>query len=123
MDYLEKFNQTFTEFGDDIIKAFPNDSQFRMYNIAIKAALLVDPDVVLDVFYSNVILPFGDRIVAKDETFFLEHTYGEVTQEYSNASAIINKVKTYWADMSTENRDIVWQYFRVLVKLGRKIRT
>jgi hypothetical protein len=123
MDYLDKFNQTFREFGDEIVKTFPDDNEFRMYNVAIQAALLIKPDVVLDIFHSRVIVPFGDRILARDESFFLDHTYGEVTADIEEAAAIIDKVKSYYKDMSDENREIVWQYFRLLVKLGNRIRT
>lgn len=123
MDYLDKFNQTFREFADDVLKVFPHDDEFRMYNLALNAAVLLKPDIVINVFHEKVIVPFGDRILAKDETFFLNHEYDDVKNENEDASALIDKIKNYWVDMSPDDREVVWKYFRVLVHLGRKIRT
>jgi hypothetical protein len=123
MDYLSKFNDTFQEFSQDILRVFPGDDEFRMYNAAISAALMLNPDIILDVFHRRVIVPFGDRIIAKDESFFLNHSYEDVKGNHEDADAIIEKVKSYWEKLSEENRETVWKYFRVLVHLGRKIRT
>lgn len=123
MDYLDKFNQTFREFGDDILKVFPEDNEFRMYNLAIATAMLVNPEIVFNIFYDRVILPFGDRVLSKDESFFLNHDYDDVRGEHEEASAIIDKVKSYWKVMGDADREVVWKYFKVLVLLGKKIRT
>lgn len=123
MDYLDKFNQTFREFGEDIIKVFPNDNEFHMYNMAIQAAVMINPEIVLNIFHERVIVPFGERILAKDESFFLSHDYNDVKTSHEDASAIIDKVKSYWTVMNDTNREVVWKYFKVLVRLGQKIRT
>lgn len=123
MDYLEKFNQTFREFGDDIVKTFPNDGEFRMYNIAIQTAMMIHPEIVINIFHERVIVPFADKILAKDESFFLTHHYDEVKETHEEANAIIERVKSYWGDLKPDDREIVWKYFKVLVLLGKKIRT
>lgn len=121
MDLLQKFNDTFLEFTEDVLKVFPNDSEFQMFNLAIKGALLVDKLVVLTSFKDHVAQPYGDRILARDETFLMTHDYTHVTNEHHEAEAIIDKVKTYWGDMQVADREAVWQYLRVMVLLVRKI--
>lgn len=123
MDYLEKFNQTFREFGDDIVKVFPDDNEFRMYNIAIQTAMMIHPEIVLDVFHEKVIVPFAEKILAKDDSFFLAHDYEDVKEKHEDATKIIDKVKSYWGVMNATDREAVWKYFKVLILLGRKIRT
>lgn len=123
MDYLGKFNDTFKEFGNDIMNVFPDDDEFRMYNVAIQASVMIHGDAIIDVFYPMVVVPFGDKIIAKDESFFINHDYDDIQQAHEDAGSIIQKIKNYWSVMSDSDRETVWKYFKVLVLLARKIRT
>jgi len=122
MSYHEKFNQTFCEFLDDIIRVFPNDSDFRMYKMAFQTAILMDTSMVQCLFHDKVVVPYAERILEKDNSFFLEHDYQEITTNYHDANIIIDKLKKYWSGLSQENKDVVWKYFRVLILLDRKIK-
>lgn len=120
MDYLAKFNATFREFMNDLIKCFPADEDFRMYKLAISAAMMLEESMVIKVFNEKVIVPFADKILAKDDTFFMQNSYEDLKGEYSEAEKIINKLKGYWTQMSVEDKDTVIKYFVVLVKLGQR---
>lgn len=121
IDLLQKFNTTFLEFADDIIKVVPHDGEFRMYSMAMRAAIMINERIIHDNFYAHVTVPYGDRILARDSSFFLTHDYQDVKGEHQEAEAIIDKVKTYWADLKEDDRDTIWKYFRVMVLLSRKI--
>lgn len=121
IDYLQKFNETFGEFGDDIVKVFPQDPEFRMYNIAIKGAMMMNKQLIHSHFYESVTVPFGDRILERDETFFLTHTYDDVKHELDGADELIDKIKHVWSQLKEGDRDVIWRYFRVLVLASRKI--
>jgi len=120
MDFLGKFNKTFKEFTNDLVQSFPNDPDFKMYKIAVSAAMIMNENLVIGVFKEKVIDLYSDKILAKDDAFFMDNSYNELQGEFSEASAIIQKLKGYWSGMSTEDRDVVWRYFVVLVKLGQK---
>lgn len=120
MDFKGKFNQTFKEFMNDLIRCFPEDADFKMYKMAISTAMIMDDGLVIGVFKEKVIDPYADKILAKDDAFFMENNYSELQGEFSEASAIIQKLKGYWAAMGEEDRDVVRRYFVVLVKLGQK---
>ena len=120
MDYLGNFNKTFKEFMTDLIRSFPDDPDLKMYKMAITATILMNEGMVMGVFKEKVIDPYSDKILAKDNAFFMENNYNELQGEFSEASAIIQKLKGYWSGMSTEDREIVWRYFIVLVRLGQK---
>jgi hypothetical protein len=121
MDYLEKFNQTFQEFLADFSKTFPNDTQLSMYQLGLRGVFLADPNIVQTVFHDSVCVPYADKILAKDEAFFLENSYSEIQANVSNALDVIDKVKSYWSQLDTTNKDVVWKYLKVLVHLDRKI--
>lgn len=123
MDYNERFNETFKEFMQDLIRVFPEDVEFRMYELAIHSTMTYYPTYVGEMFYEKVTLPYEEKIMKRDSTFFLTHEYADVASQHKEANAIIDKVKDCWMNMMEENQEIVWRYFRVLVLLSKKIRT
>jgi hypothetical protein len=121
MDYNEKFNETFKEFLQDLIRVFPDDADFRMYEVGVNTTMAYWPTYIAEMFHKKVTVLYGDKILAKDNSFFLTHNYEEVKNEHQDASQMIEKLKDYWANMTDSNKDIIWKYFRVLIHLTRKI--
>lgn len=121
MDYREQFNSTMVELVDDLIRTFPTDGDFRMYKIAIQGALIADKTLVHGVFREKVCSRYGEKILARDESFFLNNSYDEMKSEFSQAEQLINKLKSCWSALTPDQRDVVWKYMRLLVLLDRKI--
>lgn len=121
MDYQSQFNDTFVEFVDDLIVAFPQDNSFRMYKLAVQGTMLASKTTVHKIFRERVCNIYGERILARDEQFFLNNSYNDMKQEFSQADQLITKLKDCWSSLNTEQREVVWKYLRVLVLLDRKI--
>ena len=121
MNYLEQFNNTFLELIDDLIRVFPSDSDFRMYRLAIQGATLANQEIVQNMFHERVGLIYGDRILAKDEAFFIQNEYKDMKDEFSQAEQLIEKLKVSWQILTTDQRNIVWKYMRLIILLDRKI--
>ena len=121
MDYLKQFNTTIVELVDDLIRSFPSDGDFRMYKLAIQGALIADDGLVHGVFREKVCSKYSEKILARDESFFLNNSYDEMKSEYSQAEQLINKLKTNWSALTPDHREVVWKYMRLLVLLDRKI--
>jgi len=67
-------------------------------------------------------VPYGDRIIDKDEAFFLEEAdYSKMAGDLQDAECVINKVKTVYRGLNESDRAVVWKYMRVLVMLSRKL--
>lgn len=120
MDYEEKFNTTFLELLDDLIRTFPNDGEFPLYALGAKTALMADRSLLRTKFREHIGTIFGDKILAKDDGFFLNQDYTNLTGGVDNATAIVEKLKGYWGQLDTSNRDVIWKYLRILVMLDRK---
>lgn len=120
MDFLAKFNDTFCEFMQDLVGAFPSDPDFRMYHMAISAAMMLDKRCVIDVFKESVVALYEKNILDKDESFFLKNDYQEYA-DYASSAAIIQKIKNCWTQLGNDDREIIWKYFHVLVKLSKRI--
>lgn len=123
MDTLQKFNTTFIEFVDDLIRVAPNDADFQVYGMLMKSAIQARPNCMVHFFRESVSIPYEDAILNRNEDFFVNHTFNDVTEGSKEATSLMNRIKSYWKDMSHEDKDIIWRYFRVLVLLERKLRT
>ncbi len=121
MQYLDKFNETFVLFIKDLVQAFPSDAEFKLYQIALQGITFTDPDLVREMFHDHVTLKYEKEIVNKDEQFFLQQDFSSYEQKYAKASSIIQKLKSSWALLNEENREIVWKYLKVLLVLDKKI--
>lgn len=121
MDKLQKFNVTFEEFIEDMVKVIPDDAELRVYEMLLRSCLKTDPHYVLDVFHSCVTVPYGEEILSKNEDFFLRHQYDSITEANSQALDVIDRIKAYWQELNDVNKEVVWKYFRVLVLLDKKI--
>ena len=121
MDYRSQFNDTLVELVDDLIRVFPQDSDFRMYKLALQGAMITNNNMVHGIFRERVCNIYGERILARDEQFFLTNSYNDMKDEFSQADQLITKLKDSWSSLNTQQRDVVWKYLRVLVLLDRKI--
>mgnify|MGYP003340340298 CR=1 FL=1 len=123
MIYIEKFNETFKEFIEDLIRIFPDDPEFRLYEIAIMGALNTNELLVINIFNEHVVKPYGDKLLEKDNDFFVSHKYDHLLTMNESAMDIIDKIKSYWCEMSDDVKETVWKYFKVLILLDKKYRT
>jgi hypothetical protein len=119
MDLISKFNTTIKELVRDLINVFPEDSDFQMVQLGLTAAVIADETVVQKKFHEEV-SKYDTQILSKDEAFFLNKNYEEL-QNAGIADRLITKVKSYWQQLDTHNREMVWKYLKVLVLLDRKI--
>ena len=122
IDYLEKFNDTFKEFIDDLILEYPDDPDFGLYKIGTYTALSNDEFFIVNMFNFYVTSIYGDQILNKDEEFFLNHEMSNNCID-NNAMNIIHKIQVYWVEMVDSVKAVIWKYFRVLILLDRKYRT
>jgi len=121
-DAIGKFNAILQEFLDDLIKVFPEDPELRMASLATRGLSLASPATLHDGFRERVVVPYGDRILAKDISFFLEEAdYSALTTELTDAGRIVDKVKRMFKNMTENDQAVVWKYMRMLVLLSRKI--
>ena len=120
---LNIFNQKLKELVNDLIVVFPNDTDLYSFKTSLNMIGLVNERQMIDLFVRFVHNTYKAQILSRDESFFLTHTYSE---EISHAgddnvtNQLIAKIKSYWAEMSAENKNVVWKYFEVLIRLAEK---
>ena len=122
-DFIDLFNTKLREFVNDLSRVYPNDADLIKFKTTINMVLLVSDKDMIKVFKEYVYEKYKDKILSKDADFFMKHTYNEELQvegEYAVTELLIDKIKSYWINMTNENKETVWTYFVLLVKLCSK---
>jgi iron-sulfur cluster repair protein YtfE (RIC family) len=72
---------------------------------------------IVDYFITKII-PLKDEIMNKNEKFFLENNI--LFESIENST--VNKFKTIWQsnDITNENREIIWDWFKIFVMITEK---
>ena len=123
---ISMFNTQITSFINDLILVYPDDKDLYTFKTSLKMLLLYDDKKVINMFKEFVYSKYKVQIENKDSEFFLQNDYEDIITR-TNADTpeitaqLINKIKSYWMSMSNENKDIVWKYFTVLIKVCEKL--
>lgn len=120
MSLLSAFNNVIIEFLNDCILVFPEENDFKVYKRMISMLVKVNPKKVMTVFseYSDL---YRQKILNREEEFFLENDY-EVVKKYNDQEIfnVINKIKDYWKQLDTSNKDKIWNYLHLLIQIKDK---
>lgn len=111
----------FTQFSDFIKQLenmYPDDTDFPIFLTTLQLLKSANPMLVVNFVKTDIIDPYGQKIISKDESFFLNNDYTKHGEVDLN---IVEKLKTYIQNMSPNSKDIVWKYIEILMKLTLKI--
>lgn len=117
--YNEMFNNKMSEFIKDLIEVFPNDKDFKLAKNSFNLCKLTDEKAPAKL-YHDMIKPFKQHILAKNDSFFLTNDYSDIIQNDTDVSTeLIIKLKSYWVSLR-EEKDVVWQYLTLLTRISDK---
>jgi hypothetical protein len=116
--FLDIFYSQFSEFLDQLIKVFPDDTDFPAYKSGLFLLQKTNPILVPEQVALHV-GPFEDTIKARDEKFILGYGFEQYTDDNA-LDLIINKMKGMWSTLSDNNKKVVWDYTILLLSLARK---
>ena len=122
------FDKQLTEFNDQLIARFPNDNQdFKVFKNGIRLLKTTSSDGTIHRLFKKHIEEYRVNIESRNEHFFMENDFKDVISKAKDTSGDINqiilKLKTLWKDLNQEEKDKIWDYFNLLLKLSDKIST
>lgn len=124
MMYFESFNTKLDEFLRDLMSTFPEMKDIKVLRSGVQLAKTMDIKMPQSFFNSHVAMRYEDKILEKDERFFLEEDYRELLSQKINGQSIdmdiVGKLKQIWGTLDDDNKSVVWKYLHVLVLLNRK---
>lgn len=128
--FYEIFNKKLQELLSDLIVVFPDDKDFKLFKNTVRLITLADVKKPLQMFKLSLTDEYKKNIEERNTDFFLNNDYSDVlnndiikqTMNDDDVNKkLINKLKGYWKDLNDNNRDTIWSYFNVLLKLSNKI--
>lgn len=116
---LNVFTTQLTNFIDDIILLWPEDNDFKVFKNGVLLLKKTNPRKIVNLFKSYV-SKYETFINNRDEKFFLENQYDEI-EKTENILESMDKLKKYWKTLNDVNKEKVWKYFEILLKLSKMI--
>jgi len=120
---LTAFNNTLLKFINELISTYPQENTFAVLKTTISLMKRINPRKVLKIFTTNI-EQFREQLLCRDETFFLNDNYSIIINESDNkedAWKLVDKLKLYWKDTNQKNKDIIWDYFNVLLTISDRL--
>ena len=115
---MSAFFDQLTAFTNELSQMYPDDADLSLGVTTMTLMRKTNPALVVNYVRDNV-LKFEEKIMNKDETFFMAYDY----QEYSSDvdMNIFQKVKDYNSQMSPASKENVWKYVQNITRLCKAI--
>jgi len=116
------FIQQLDSFVEEISTLYPDEREIMLFAEKYKMVKGANNKFIIESFVTYV-LPFRNQILSKDEDFFLNGGgQDDIQDDYS--SKLRDIIKNVWVHkMSEVNKEVIWKYFTVFVKLSEKYAT
>ena len=118
--FIERFNTTVQEFVSQLCILCPNIQEFHTFKTGLSVLLLCDVTQIQKFFDKHIAMKYREQIMNKDESFFLHEDYHINDEHQGYWKSFIETICNLWTGLSHENKETVWQYFRVLLVLNDK---
>lgn len=116
-NFSDMFYTRLIDFVDDLLTICPNMSELKLFKKGLQLEMPLTKKDVIKIFRENVVAPYGQKIEARDEVFFLDTAdYSTVTTEFD----LIQKIKNIWKNLDDDNKEAVWKHLNLLVKLNTR---
>ena len=116
--FMDAFFTQFHEFMGQLIKVFPEDPDFTVYDSGVMMLQKVNPGLVLAEFIKHV-TPFEEVIRAKNSDFFIQ-TEIFIFDPENTMEQVIQKLKAYWVGLSDSNKESIWNYIILLLDISKR---
>ena len=121
MSLLGAFNNQLLNLMNELHKLYPNDHDIATKKTALEFIKKTNPRLLANGF-KKYVYPYKQKIISKDEDFFLKNSYDkEVDTTRADYVKTIMNLKNYWSEISDKNRDVIWLYFQVMIKIIEKM--
>jgi len=117
---FDRFNKVTDEFLSQLIQTFPNVTTFSQFKTGFHVLKTFNKYQPQSIFNTYVAVPYKDQIVEKDEQFFLNEKYDIKSDSQDYWQGFIETLRQLWKQLNSDNKDVIWQYFRVLITLNDK---
>lgn len=113
------FLQQLDNFINELCTIFPKSPDILLFRERYNLVRSANSKIVLD-YFIRYIYPHKQKIIDKDESFFLEGGGQDEIKDGSNLQFRDNIKKLWLGELSDQNKEIIHKYFKVFVILCDK---
>lgn len=121
---LSIFNININGLVDDLIRLFPDKKYLQVFKLKFETLIKYNPRRSYNLFKSEVYI-YKNEIINRDSNFFLKKKYNDRLKNNDiNSNWSLDKIldiKNIWGQLSNDNKNIIWEYFSVLIICAEKI--
>jgi len=122
MSTLGAFNTQLIRFFEQLAETYPEERDIKMSLEAIRGAKMINPKLVLDLFYEHVFKDLHETIVRKDADYIIEYARKKISTQFNEISPALSIFDKHWSTMTADNQDVIWKYMQVLCVLCERAR-
>lgn len=106
-------------FINELCTIFQNNGEILLFREKYNLVRGVNSNLIIEYFISYI-YPFKKNIMNKEESFFLDGGGQEELKDNSGLK-LRDNIKTLWiTQLSEENKEIIWKYFKIFILLCEK---
>lgn len=119
--WITMFNQKLKEFIQDLIRAYPNDRDFKLWKTSLDMLVNMKPDIPQQLFHQHTEKYFP-RIQARDDAFFIHNSeFHDTLSQNDITGEIIDRIHNYWENTADADKEVIWQYLDLLIQLDQRV--
>jgi hypothetical protein len=122
MSALGAFNTQLIRFFEQLVETYPEERDIKMSLEAIRGAKLINPKLILDLFYEHVHKDLKEIIAQKDAEAFIDYAHKKIANQFNEMSPALAIFDKHWGTMTADNQDVIWKYLQVLCVLCDRAR-
>lgn len=117
---ISAFFEQFVSFSKELCEMYPDDADFSLFANTLSLMKMTNPAMVVKYVSENV-LQYEEKIMSKDESFFMQHEFAEYQSDID--MNVFSKLKQYIEQMSADSKSHVWKYIQNIVRLAKAIQS
>jgi len=119
LKYANLFNHACGNLSKFLIKEFPNNSDFYIYNDIMQNIAKNKPEEPISIFLENVYFvdEYRNSIINGDETFFKKDSLKNLTGDDKSKITAMFQFKTCWDQLGTDAHNYIKKSMNMLIKI------
>jgi hypothetical protein len=122
MSALGAFNTQLIRFFEQLSETYPEERDIKLALQAIAGAKLINPKLILDLFYEHVCRDLKSAIVNEESQTMIQYAKHKISTQFNEMSPALLIFDKHWDTMSSENQKVIWKYLQVLCTLCERAR-
>ena len=119
MSVKQVFLQQTDNFISELCSIFSNNGEILLFGEKYNLIRSTNSKLIIE-YFVQFVYPHKKKIMEEDETFFLAGGGQEEITDTSGLKFRDNLTKLWINEMSEQNKEIIWKYFKIFILLCEK---